>query len=95
MANWPAARSHAWRTLLRARAIENLSYVVAVNRIGEDGNGIAYSGDSAAVDFVGEDLLDCESMALVQTVTLSQKNLTEYRERFPAHQDADSFNLAD
>ena len=53
VANWPAARAHAWKTLLRARAIENLCWVAAVNRVGVDGNGLAYDGDSVAIDFLG------------------------------------------
>ncbi len=53
VANWPEARRHHWRTLLRARAIENQAYVVGVNRVGE-GNGLTYSGDSVVVDPLGE-----------------------------------------
>ena len=56
VANWPARRAHAWSALLRARAIENLSYVVGVNRIGRDGNGTSYAGDSVALDFLGQPL---------------------------------------
>jgi omega-amidase len=48
VANWPSARAYPWKTLLRARAIENLCYVAGLNRVGPDGNGLHYSGDSAA-----------------------------------------------
>lgn len=95
VANWPAPRRHAWRTLLRARAIENLAYVAAVNRVGSDGNGIAYSGDSAAIDFLGLDLADLDDQAQVRTVVLSAESLAAHRERFPAQLDADRFTLLD
>ena len=58
VANWPQRRNHAWKTLLQARAIENQCYVVGVNRVGEDGNGIYYSGDSMIVDPLGEILYE-------------------------------------
>ncbi|PRH81349.1 amidohydrolase [Arenimonas caeni] len=95
VANWPAARRHAWRTLLRARAIENLAYVAGVNRVGTDGNGFAYSGDSAALDFLGMDLADLDDQAQVRTVVLSAEALAGHRERFPAQLDADRFTLLD
>jgi len=95
VANWPAARRHAWRTLLRARAIENLAYVAGVNRVGTDGNGIAYSGDSAALDFLGMELAELDDTAQVRTVTLSAEALAGHRERFPAQLDADRFTLLD
>ena len=53
VANWPSARAYPWKTLLRAHAIENLCFVVGVNRVGSDGNGLHYSGDSAVIDFLG------------------------------------------
>ena len=55
-ANWPGSRHEAWSTLLKARAIENLCYVVGVNRAGVDGVGIPYTGNSAAIDFKGMDM---------------------------------------
>ena len=91
VANWPAARRHAWRTLLQARAIENLACCVGVNRAGTDGNGIAYSGDSAVIDFLGQPLLELDERPQVATATLSAQALAEYRTRFPAHLDADPF----
>lgn len=93
VANWPAARRHAWRTLLMARAIENLACAVGVNRVGTDGNGLAYSGDSAAVDAVGQRLLELGPAAQVATVTLAAEALQAHRQRFPAHRDADAFRL--
>ena len=67
MASWPAARRQAWRALLKARAIENQAFVVGVNRIGEDGNGIAYSGDSVAHDYMGEPLAELADESAVTT----------------------------
>jgi len=92
-ANWPAARRTHWNRLLPARAIENLCYVAAVNRIGEDGKGYAYSGDSQVLDFQGEPLLAPGAAAGVFRVTLMAAELAAYRQRFPAHLDADSFSL--
>lgn len=95
VANWPAARRHAWRTLLRARAIENLACVAAVNRVGMDGNGIAYNGDSALLDHLGEALVDLGAQPMVSTATFSGSALLAHRERFPAQLDADDFVLRD
>ncbi|MBS7663643.1 amidohydrolase [Pseudomonas lalucatii] len=92
-ANWPAARRQHWNRLLPARAIENLCYVAAVNRVGEDGRGHAYSGDSQVLDFQGEALLDAEAAAGVFRIALSGAALAGYRERFPAYLDADDFDL--
>ncbi len=93
-ANWPAARRMHWNRLLPARAIENLCYVAAVNRIGEDGKGHAYSGDSQVLDFHGQLLLEARDGKGVFRVRLSAGDLEEHRERFPAHQDADDFELS-
>ncbi|WP_101675046.1 amidohydrolase [Alloalcanivorax mobilis] len=93
VANWPAPRRLHWNRLLAARAIENQCYVAAVNRIGEDGNGHPYSGDSRALDFNGEVLADAGDRDQVMHVTLNQAALADYREAFPAWQDADRFTL--
>ncbi|MFB9292248.1 amidohydrolase [Persicitalea jodogahamensis] len=91
VANWPAARAYAWDTLLRARAIENLSYVLGVNRVGRDGNGIEYSGGSLAVDFLGEVITDLGEAEGAKVVRLSKVPLEKYRKSFPALLDADDF----
>lgn len=93
VANWPAPRRNAWRTLLRARAMENLSYVVGVNRVGRDGNGLDYAGDSVVLDFLGEPLVECGPQPQVVSATLSATALAGHRERFPAQLDADDFQL--
>lgn len=95
VANWPAPRRHAWSTLLRARAIENLSYCVGVNRVGTDGNNLEYAGGSVALDFLGQPLAELGSNEQVVTVTFDGGALADYRQRFPAWMDADQFTLAD
>lgn len=94
VANWPSARSYAWRTLLRARAIENLSYCVGVNRVGVDGNDLHYGGESAVLDFLGNPLVELGAQEQVITVALDPGALAAHRERFPAWMDADEFSLA-
>ena len=94
VANWPAARAYPWKTLLRARAIENLSYVVGVNRVGTDGNGHDYSGDSAVIDFLGHAISECTDQPIVVTTTLQAGALHAHRARFPAMLDGDRFSLA-
>lgn len=94
VANWPAPRRHPWRTLLQARAIENLCYVAGVNRVGTDGNGLEYSGDSMLVDFKGEALMDQPaSQPFIRTECLDLSALQSFRTAFPAHLDADGFRL--
>jgi omega-amidase len=94
VANWPAPRANAWRTLLQARAIENLAYVVGVNRVGTDANALTYAGDSLLVDFKGDLALDLKSKDQILTSELSLESLAEFRAKFPAHLDADSFSLS-
>lgn len=93
VANWPKPRVNAWSTLLAARAIENLSFVVGVNRIGEDGNGVTYPGESAAYDYLGKPLAELGDKKGKATVTLDAAGLAKFRDRFPVHLDADSFRL--
>jgi len=93
VANWPARRRYAWQTLLKARAIENLSYCIGVNRVGTDGGGVGHTGDSMALDFLGMPMLPESEQAYIATVTLSRAAIDEHRARFPAHLDADEFEL--
>lgn len=93
VANWPAKRARHWRALLAARAIENQCYVIAVNRVGNDGNGVAYAGDSLSIDYSGEVLLDAGGAAGTHMTELSYEKLSEYRRSFPAWKDADPFTL--
>ena len=89
VANWPDTRAYAWQTLLRARAIENVCYVAGVNRVGSDGNGLHYAGDSAVLDFMGSPLSECADRELVTTTTLQAAELQAFRARFTALQDGD------
>jgi len=93
VANWPQRRNHAWKTLLQARAIENQCYVVGVNRTGDDGNGIHYSGDSMLVDPLGEVLFSKEEEETVHTVVLEKEQLAGIRNKFPFWKDADAFSI--
>ncbi|MCD9033173.1 amidohydrolase [Luteimonas sp. Y-2-2-4F] len=93
VANWPAARAYAWKTLLRARAIENLCYVAGVNRVGRDGNDLDYAGDSVVLDFAGKPLAESADHEVVSTTTLRAEALESFREHFPAMLDADRFAL--
>ena len=93
VANWPERRVHAWTTLLRARAIENQSYVIGVNRTGDDGNKIPYTGESMAVDPMGEILYHKNDEEDVFTVTLDRSHLEKTREKFPFWKDADQFKI--
>jgi predicted amidohydrolase len=92
VANWPERRAFAWKSLLVARAIENQSYVAAVNRIGDDIHGVYHSGDSAVYSPKGELMMDLKGND-VQTCVLSFTELIEFRAQFPAINDADEFRL--
>jgi len=93
VANWPAERNGHWRTLLQARAIENLGYVAGVNRIGRDGNGLDYAGYSAVISPQGDEELQAGSAAGVFNTQLKSSTLEQWRRRFPAWMDADAFTL--
>lgn len=95
VANWPSARAYPWKTLLRARAIENLCFVAGLNRVGTDGNGLHYAGDSAVLDFLGHPLSESTDEEVVTTTTLPADELLAHRERFPAMLDGDAFLLTD
>jgi omega-amidase len=93
VANWPAKRSYAWKSLLVARAIENQCYVIAVNRVGADGNGIEHSGDSMVINPLGEVLYTKANEEDVFTITLHKQEIKEIRNRFPFLKDADEFSI--
>ncbi len=93
VASWPAARAFPWTTLLRARAMENLCDGCGVNRIGTDANEIGYQGDSGIIDMAGNDVFQLGDADLIQTVTLSSQQLLDFRKKFPAHLDADRFDV--
>lgn len=93
VANWPQSRSHAWKTLLHGRAIENQCYVVGVNRVGSDGHGIPHAGESVVADPLGKTLFMASDREVANVFTLEKKSLDEYRSRFPFWRDADGFAL--
>jgi predicted amidohydrolase len=93
VANWPERRNHAWKSLLIARAIENQSYVLGLNRVGNDGNNIYYSGDSSVINFKGEIIFQEANNELVKSFTLKKEPLEEYRKEFPVLMDRDEFEL--
>ena len=94
VANWPASRSKVWNALLTARAIENMSYVCGVNRIGADGNGLKYEGGSKMINARGEEISSIElNQERVETVCISKSELEKFRAKFPVWKDADRFNI--
>lgn len=94
IANWPARRAHPWKTLLLARAMENQAYVIGVNRIGEDGNHISYSGDSAMINPLGEYLVEATPFEEeILTSTLDLDYLNQCRSQFPVGLDGDKFEI--
>lgn len=95
VANWPERRSMPWKALLQARAIENMSYVIGVNRVGEDGNGINHSGDSSVFSPLGEQLWQVSNKEVCHTITIDKQEVIDARERFPFLDDADNFIVAD
>jgi omega-amidase len=95
VANWPAPRQAAWDTLLQARALENLSYVAGVNRVGIDENQHPYSGGTALIDFKGEVLYRHYDTEAIHQQTLSMAELRAFRAKFPTYLDADGFSIVD
>ena len=93
VANWPERRNHAWKTLLTARAIENQSYVIGVNRVGEDGNQINHSGDSMLIDPLGNILFSKQQEEVIHSFVLTKDSLNQTRNKFPFWNDADQFNI--
>jgi omega-amidase len=94
MANWPGRRSFAFRQLLIARAIENQSFVIGVNRVGMDGKGIMHQGDSAVLDFKGKHLIEMPpGVEDMESVILDHNSLKEFRDGFTVGLDWDAFDI--
>ncbi len=94
VANWPERRIQAWKQLLIARAIENQSYVAGVNRVGKDGNGIVHTGESAAIDPMGNRISKMKGPKPgIETVVLEARPLNLWRRQMKAMTDADKFKL--
>ena len=95
VANWPEKRVEAWDVLLKARAIENMTYCIGVNRTGEDGDGYVYNGHTCVYDCLGEPLIRMNRESeFTAEVKLRKKHLREIREKMKFLQDRDSFNLS-
>lgn len=93
VANWPQKRMLAWNTLLRARAIENQCYTLGINRIGEDGTGLAHCGGTTVFDPLGETIHHVEDREDVSTLTLNNDEVKMIREKLPFQKDRDPFSL--
>lgn len=94
MASWPIARIKAWDTLLKARAIENMSYVIGVNRIGKDDNGYEYCGDSLIIDYLGTQLSDLQyNEEGIIVSKINKKDQENTREKLGFLKDKDSFSI--
>lgn len=93
VANWPASRTEVWKTLLKARSIENQCYVVAVNRVGTDMNPIEYAGDSLVFDPKGIKMFIAPNREIIETVTLDLDSLHAFRKKFNTLKDMDRFHF--
>jgi omega-amidase len=92
VANWPEKRNYAWQSLLKARAIENQVYLVACNRIGEDGNGVNHVGNSCIINYLGEEI-GFGNEDKVYQFNLNKEPLLKFRQDFTFLADMDSFQL--
>ena len=95
VANWPKVRINAWDALLKARAIENMSYVIGVNRTGTDTNNLEYNGHSQIIDFSGNYLVEPQENEEFYSTTLHKSDLLEFREKFGFLNDRDRFTVLD
>jgi predicted amidohydrolase len=93
VANWPKVRISAWDILLKARAVENLSYVIGVNRIGFDANSHQYDGHSQAIDFLGKPILEPQENEGVFIVELDKNSMLETRKKMNFLNDKDLFEI--
>ena len=96
VANWPEARKRAWKSLLQARAIENMAYVCGVNRVGTDGRSFTYIGESLVFTPKGKKLINAGTKEEVtRTCKLKKANLESLRTKFPVWKDADRFSITE
>jgi len=93
-ANWPKPRINAWNTLLKARAIENMSYCIGVNRVGVDAHNYEYSGNSVAIDYLGNELTAiCEHKEAILYASLDKEEMYKTRAKLPFLEDRDTFTI--
>ena len=95
VASWPKTRINAWDTLIKARAIENMSYAIGVNRVGEDNNGYQYTGHSQLVDYLGEYLIEPTEAKGILIAILDKSKMLEVRKKLPFLSDKDVFEIRD
>ena len=93
VANWPKVRIMAWDALLKARAIENMTYTIGVNRIGTDANALEYTGHSKIIDFLGSEILSCENELGVFIIEIDKNQQTQTRQKMNFLNDKDAFQL--
>jgi predicted amidohydrolase len=93
VANWPKVRTNAWDVLLQARAIENMCFVVGVNRVGLDGNNHEYIGHSQAIDFLGNSLIKPQEKEGIFYTELNKNDLLQTRIKLPFLDDRDPFGI--
>ena len=93
VANWPAPRQGVWESLTKARAIENQAYVLGINRVGKDGEGVNHVGGTCAFDPVGEPYQILDDREGMLHITLDLQLLKNYRKKFPAWMDGDQFKI--
>ena len=92
-ANWPGVRDEVWLSLLKARAIENQAYVIGINRVGSDGEGIDYVGNSIVFDPKGKEMLNLGKNEKVGLIDLDLREVHDFRKKFPAYLDRDNFEI--
>lgn len=95
VANWPKVRINAWDSLLKARAIENISYTIGVNRVGIDNNKLEYNGHSQIIDFSGNYIIENQENEGIYITTLHKSSLLEFRNKFGFLNDRDAFTVLD
>jgi predicted amidohydrolase len=93
MANWPVTRSHHWKTLLTARAIENQAYCIGVNRVGQDKKDLYYSGDTSVIDYTGNVIYQVANAEDIFTTTLEKEKMDEFRKKLNFLPDRDRFEI--
>lgn len=93
VANWPNKRTFVWNTLLKARALENQSYTIGCNRVGEDKNNIGYDGSSVIINAKGNELVKAGNEEQILYAELDLSAQMEFRKSFPVLKDADNFQI--
>ena len=93
IANWPKSRAFVYSNLLISRALENQAYVIGVNRVGKDGMGLDYSGDSAVINYKGQTIIAETEKEDILYAEISKRELVDFRTKFPAYLDADDFDI--